>query len=155
MSPDRGGLRLCHVFQCLWLVVIWGMGPFQSWFWYGWNGWSFLLDWLICPHFENNRMAEGVKMDIMLLFILGVCEVAFCSTVKKDWSIDDLVACWWSAFDGECDDESCYKHPIFFLSPIGLPCYLLHFCMHFFCLMASLPFASWLHFLLPHGFLYI
>ena len=39
-------------------------------------------------------MAEGVEMDIVLLCVSGVHEVAFRSTVKKDWSINDFVACW-------------------------------------------------------------
>ena len=43
---------------------------------------------------RNNRVTEGVEMDIVLLGISGVHENAFCSTVKEDWSVDDFVACW-------------------------------------------------------------
>ena len=43
---------------------------------------------------RDDRVAEGVEEDIVLLGILGVHEIAFCSTVKKDWSVNDFVACW-------------------------------------------------------------
>ena len=49
---------------------------------------------------------KGVEKDVMFLGILGVHEVALCSTVKKDWGVDDFVVCWGFAFNGECNNES-------------------------------------------------
>ena len=55
---------------------------------------------------RDYRVFEGVEKDNVFLGILGMHEVALCSTVKKDWSIDDFVVCWGFAFDGECNNES-------------------------------------------------
>ena len=55
---------------------------------------------------RDNGVLEGVEKDVVFLGIPGVHKVALCSTVEKDWSVDDFVVCWGFAFDGKCDDES-------------------------------------------------
>ena len=54
----------------------------------------------------DDRIVEGIKEDFVFLGVLRVHEVSLCSTVKKDWSIDDFVVYCGFTFDWEGDNES-------------------------------------------------
>ena len=43
---------------------------------------------------RDYQVFEGIEEDVAFLGISGVHKVALCSTVKKDWSVDDFVVCW-------------------------------------------------------------